>query len=950
MKKLRALFQSIIFLFVLSLFLPTVLVNAQSPEEPTTVTQTSSNDSDYQAYQSRTVVLFNTARDGINNLITTTRNLPISQQEKDTAISAYNSYLAVIGTASRTYTSQIGGYIGSSTLPPQGQRLALDEALRILAQGKGSLPQNTNALNIYNSLESALQTAKTSAAQFAAGSSGGDALTNAANDQIAGAASAAKKNITKGICSIGVLSDMNLGACVSEFFSWVIKNTLMELAGWFFWASANLFNFAMSVAVLDFKSWAPDALYPLWIVIRQIVSLLIVFAGLYLGFMYILGREDKFEKYIPWVVIFALFVNFSYPLVRTAVDISNIVSLKLYSVAVGPEALSGGLTGLQTPGGRILKHLGLQDLAASATAEESDKNNLKGINTISGALLVVVFLGYAAYIFFVATGIIVMRTLALVFLIIASPILFIDSVIPMLGDQAMRLRKIFFEQLAVAPIFTIMLAITLNFLSIFSTSTITSNPSGGDATITTIFTMVIMLGLLHLTLTVTKEVAGKVGNFAGEALGKVGGFAGGVALGAATGGVGLLARKSIGGLAVKARDSAWVQKNQDTAGGRFAHSISNSLAKSSFDLRNTSVAQRGASKLGINMGMGSKMNYEDMQKAKLQKAREVGERIKLRHERDIIKDGKLVARAGDLNEEMVEAKRRYDERNGGALFLTKGDKQAFAAQYADTTGGELVAKYKSTPKGERGLFSDQLKKEFEELKKTDPQLKSNRGQAFARAVYDIEKEETATKKALDEEFEKVSGEINDMTADKKQNYYARQSEEIKKLLRVNNIYTPSSTSIPTAAQTVAQNKPTPPAAGPPTATTAPVAAINTPPSTAAQDWSQYDTPTYQRKQKEGGAPTQQTISSSADESAPQGGKPGFLKTAEEKIQEREENKQVATSGSAEFGDFAKRREAAAQAVQKNMANNAAEASAQQIANDAIKNAQEDSKKTQETAS
>jgi hypothetical protein len=865
MKKLRALFQSIIFLFVLSFFSPTVLVNAQSPEEPTTVTQISTNDSDYQAYQSRTVTLFNTARDGINNLITTTRNLPISQQEKDAAISAYNSYLAVVGTASRTYTSQIGGYIGSSTLPPQGQRLALDEALRILAQGKGSLPQNTNALNIYSSLESALQTAKTAAAEFAAGSSGGDALTNAANDQIAGAASAAKKNITKGVCSVGVFSDMNLGACVSEFFSWVIKNTLMELAGWFLWASANMFNFAVTVAVLDFKSWAPDALYPLWIVIRQIVSLLIVFAGLYLGFMYILGREDKFEKYIPWVVIFALFVNFSYPLVRTAVDISNIVSLKLYTVAVGPEALTAGPTSTATAGAKILGHLGLQDLAASVTTAEGAPNVLKNVNTISGALLFVIFVFYAAYIFFIATGIIVMRTLALVFLIIASPLLFVDSVIPMLGDQAMRLRKIFFEQLAVAPVFMIMLALSLNLLSILSGQRFMGssvNMDSGDKTIVTFFTVLVMLGMLHLTIKVTREVAGKVGNFAGEALGKVGGFAGGVALGAATGGVGLLARGTVGRVAAAATQTGgtldrWTTKN-GVAGsvGRRLYGFTDSLAKSSYDPRNTAVVQRSASKLGLSNGMGAgvKKGYQELQEERAKRKLEVESHIKTRMERD----GKSKKDIDSTLQNYRDKEQESIFKGGSSLFLGKYGKDVLQNKTVDEGEAKLLNAYK----GERGLsnkkmFKETLTKELSNLGEKD----STRKETVQRALREIEKQEKDVDDQVQDAFEKYSVK----TGQDKQQFLTGLQREVREGViqkdaegKVAKLDTGKVAEVarkiqenPQGASSDLQTKTANPAQEQVTQASNPITETSTAPSSSNQNWSQYDAPAYQRKEQSG---------------------------------------------------------------------------------------------------
>ena len=126
--------------------------------------------------------------------------------------------------------------------------------------------------------------------------------------------------------------------CINGAISWIIKNTLLQIAGFLLWLTANMFNYSVQIGVLQFANWVPEGIYPIWLIVRQIVSLVIVFIGLYLGFMYILGKDEKFQKYIPWVIMFALFVNFSYPITRTMVDISNVISLNIYASAVGPEA------------------------------------------------------------------------------------------------------------------------------------------------------------------------------------------------------------------------------------------------------------------------------------------------------------------------------------------------------------------------------------------------------------------------------------------------------------------------------------------------------------------------------------------------------------------------------------------------------------------------------------
>lgn len=416
----------------------------------------------------------------------------------------------------------------------------------------------------------------------------------------------ANKELTVGKCTS--LFNASIVDCIDAGFAWLIKNTLLQIAGFLAWLSANMLNLAIQFSILDFAKWSPTSLYPIWVIIRQIVSLVVVFAGLYLGFMYIIGREDTFGKYVGWLVVFALFVNFSYPVTRALVDVSNVVSLNVYSSAVGSEALSG--TGGNTAGALIISKLGLTELFVSATTNttESGFNTRTGsgfvgqINTVPGALAAVAFALYAAFVLFMATGILVMRAAIFSFLIVASPLLLVDAVVPKLGDVAVKMRKMFFEQLIVAPVFMLMLALTLKFMDVFQTGPLAN---GGDS-VKVFFNLLMMTIMLHIMLKVTKTTAGAAGEMATSAMGKVGGFG----LGVASGGAGFLARGSVGMAAARMRDSGWMDKMQGSKMGRGLYGLSNSLAQSTFDTRNLGMVNRGMASAGMGMGKGTAQTYD----------------------------------------------------------------------------------------------------------------------------------------------------------------------------------------------------------------------------------------------------------------------------------------------------------------------------------------------------
>lgn len=518
---------------------------------------------------------------------------------------------------------------------------------------------------------------------------------------------------------------MNLGACIDSFFAWIITHTLLAIAGWLLWVTATVMNYAINVGILQFASWAPEALYPVWLVVRQITSLFVVFAGLWLGFMYIIDKGDQFKKYIPTVIIFALFVNFSYPLTRTVIDISNIISLNIYASTVGASTLEASTISVgadKTAGTLIMNKLGLLSIVDYATGDgKTTAGSLNSINSVGPALLAVLFILYAAWIFFIISALLVTRTAMLVFLIIASPLLFVDKVIPKLGEHATKLRGTFVEMLFVGPVFTIMLALTLKFLEVFQSGplknggSISSIAAGGDGAITMFFNMLMMLIMLHIMFKVTKATSGKIG----ETVAGVASMAGGVAFGgvarAGFAGLGAAGRATLGRGAAAVRDGAWIQRNQSNMFGRAAHGITNSIATNSFDGRQLGFVQKNASKmnLGQGMGTGSKLGFEaradERDKDRVERLRGIGvhkKNIYTRNEKgelEITKKGSIIdtSEAVKLRSDYITSSAGI---SGGALFnATTQQKQdlEFKLQKADESAKKKT--YTEEEKADRQL-------------------------------------------------------------------------------------------------------------------------------------------------------------------------------------------------------------------------------------------------------
>ena len=439
-------------------------------------------------------------------------------------------------------------------------------------------------------------------------------------------------------------SNSSILACVTDGFDWFIRTILLTIGSWFLAMGSALLDWSITYGILNFSQWVPPGITSLWKLVRDVLYLCIVFIGFYLAFMYIIGRDEKFKKFIPWLIMFALFVNFSLPISKAMIDMSNIVALNIYSSALGNET-SAGTT--------MMERIGLQTMLSDSA---------KTTTTISASILAVIFVFFGAWVFFQIAIMMMVRTVILTLCLIGSPFLLIDAMvtIPFFGEKVKQVRSAFFNQLFMADVFMIMFFIALQIMTVLKKlppATISASaPALGNVSL--IFGIFMMLMLLHFMLKITKSMSGEVGSIAtGFVNSGVGMLAGG-----AMGATALAGRVGIGGLAARTLANTetglggWINRNQDGVGGRMAHSLTNSLANSTFDARNSGIAQKYSGKLGMNIGTGGKTGYQQNLDAKIKDRMERGARIT------------TINKDGTVNQAGVEAKRKFYDRAGGVMM------------------------------------------------------------------------------------------------------------------------------------------------------------------------------------------------------------------------------------------------------------------------------------------
>ncbi len=260
--------------------------------------------------------------------------------------------------------------------------------------------------------------------------------------------------------TIGVLGSGNIISCVAEISYVFLKgcSLLLQIIGMLF----NIaINFTLNIGALIPKGGtnagplglggSTGIVFVGWSTIRDFVNVAFIFVLLFVAISIIL-QNDKYglQKTVTKIVIAALLLNFSLFFTKVIIDLSNILALQFYTriltaadkafTAAGGEVsntldsgLSGGLRsaiGLESIwGGKFgtTQPQSAQEVAnlAKGSGVALDPGTMISL-CIFGGIFILVF----SFVLFMATIQFVIRSIALILLMITSPIGFLGGAVP----------------------------------------------------------------------------------------------------------------------------------------------------------------------------------------------------------------------------------------------------------------------------------------------------------------------------------------------------------------------------------------------------------------------------------------------------------------------------------------------------------------------------------------
>ena len=399
---------------------------------------------------------------------------------------------------------------------------------------------------------------------------------------------------------------------ILSIFAWLLGIAMVTLDNTVYYTVVKMGAYVQQLSAIGIT----------WSILRDIGNIALIFGFLAVGITTILDVDwyGGGTKFLPGLVIAAVFLNFSLFMTEAVIDTGNLFATQFYTqinggVSAGTKvvgasvSLSGGVATQEAISSKIMNTLKLQTLYGAART-----NNilLRGTNIVFISLMGIGLFLVASFVMFSLAFILIARFIALIFLIILAPVGFAGLAIPMLKNQAKKWWDMLFEQTITAPILLLLLYIALRVITdsqFLSFGGVTSDYVGfipnADGSIdklpnlaSAILTFAVAMGLLFAVTLSAKKLSAFGSSWATSTAGKL-----------TFGATGLALRSTVGAGLYGASRAA----RGRLGGGKFERMVAGGLdrgANARFDLRNIRTFG-GLSAAGVDAGKGSEHGYKE---------------------------------------------------------------------------------------------------------------------------------------------------------------------------------------------------------------------------------------------------------------------------------------------------------------------------------------------------
>ena len=345
--------------------------------------------------------------------------------------------------------------------------------------------------------------------------------------------------------SFGSTVDDILGSVMSKIlsiFAWLLGVAMVTLDSAVYYTVVKMGDYVQNLKAVGIA----------WRILRDIGNIALIFGFLAVGITTILNVDwyGGGKKFLPSLLIAAVFLNFSLFMTEAVIDTGNLFATQFYTqinggtpagakLSAGSNVTSiSGVTSIASSIGdevisqKIMNTLGLQSLYGAA--RDPSKQVFKGDNITFISLMGILLFIVAAFVMFSLAFILIVRFVALIFVIILSPVGFAGYAIPQLASTSKKWLDTLTEQTITAPILLLLLYIALavitdeNFLG-FGVSGpdytgFIQNTSGGfnlSGLASALLSFSVAMGLLLSVTYFSKKLGAMGGDWATKTAGKL---------------------------------------------------------------------------------------------------------------------------------------------------------------------------------------------------------------------------------------------------------------------------------------------------------------------------------------------------------------------------------------------------------------------------------------------
>ncbi len=330
---------------------------------------------------------------------------------------------------------------------------------------------------------------------------------------------------------------------VTEILIWALLG-LLAIISWLFDAITSEFVMGMGKYI---TSTDANAIRGAWVMIRDLANIGIIGGLVAIAIGTIIGSEKNgIQKNLARLLIGALLINFSYFFAGAIIDFSNYVARESYYSILGncPHNSVVNTFGCG-PASQLISAIQLSKFTSGASAataantgnaaaqiggagsqqapvghdnhSQSESISISRLTTYN--VMEMIFIILLSFVFLSAISLLVARFVALVFLLITSPIGIAGMAVPLLKQYSDEWWKALWSQTMFAPVFFVLLSIAINIIRQFAgtfqagATAVAAAGGGVQSTIGIIAMFTIAIGFVWAALSTAQSMSKEATRF-----------------------------------------------------------------------------------------------------------------------------------------------------------------------------------------------------------------------------------------------------------------------------------------------------------------------------------------------------------------------------------------------------------------------------------------------------